>query len=224
MAMPLIFAVPFTGSRWAAIVCVVLILGLVAARRLPLKVLPIGVAIAFSILMTMWVAGFRANYGLAGLDSVGAMLSPYDEIAARLAMPHLPSPLPRGVAEHPGLHNVPLRIAYENGILAALVWLGVTGKALWTGRRQQLGGEPVVRHSRQDYSGAKTARIGLEWRQMRFGAVWWVLLAVVLLSLLDYYAWMGHLGGFWWLTIGVLLHRNQSANVSATSREPASSK
>jgi len=43
----------------------------------------------------------------------------------------LASFLPTGIAEHPGLHPVPLRIAVENGLLAALVWIGVTGYVLW---------------------------------------------------------------------------------------------
>ena len=35
-------------------------------------------------------------------------------------------------------------------------------------------------------------------------STWWVLITVVLLGMLDYYVWMGHLGGVWWLTIGIL--------------------
>ena len=50
--------------------------------------------------------------------------------SAWLLQAGLASFLPTGIAEHPGLHPVPLRIAVENGILAALVWIGVTGYAL----------------------------------------------------------------------------------------------
>jgi len=104
------------------------------------------------------------------------------------------------VAEHPGLHNVPLRIAVENGIIAAIIWLGVTGKALLPIRRLNLGGKRGVRHIHND-NGKETAVRGLQGDSQ----AWWLLLGVVLLSLLDYYMWMGHLGGFWWLLVGLRL-------------------
>ena len=103
------------------------------------------------------------GYAVAGYDSIAsAAYAANTDIGVRLAVPHLPSFLPSGVAEHPGLHNVPLRIAVESGLVAAGVWVGITLFAL-------------IRKP--------------------FNPDWWILLTLGLLSMLDYYTWMGHLGG-----------------------------
>jgi hypothetical protein len=114
------------------------------------------------------------GYQIAGYGSITAAFNPMvTDVGVRLAIPHLPTFLPHGVAEHPGLHNVPLRIAIENGVIAAGIWVGITGWALVS----RDSGQPLHR---------------------------WLLITLVLLSVLDYYTWMGHLGGFWWLLIGLL--------------------
>ena len=68
-----------------------------------------------------------------------------------------------------------MRIAVEDGLVAGVLWLGITGLAL-------------VR------------------RPLASGA-WWMMAAVVLLGMLDYYTWMGHLVGVWWLCLGALLRK-----------------
>ena len=111
-------------------------------------------------------------YAFAGYDSFGAIVSEaVDGVGTRLAVPHIPSFLPSGVAEHPGAHNIGLRLAIENGVQAAMLWMAITGWALWKRPRT---------------------------------VAWWVLLSIVLLGQLDYYSFQGHLGGFWWLTVGIL--------------------
>ncbi len=173
---PLFVALLFTGSRWGLLVCAGVLLAMAARRTISWKPLAGGVAAA--LLGVTLVASFTPlPYHVAGFASVGeAMHGVSGDIGTRLAMPHLPSLLPRGVAEHPGLHNVPLRIAYENGIVAAVMWLAVTGWAL---------------------------------TKQRGATAWWLLLTLTLLSTLDYYAWMGHLGGFWWLLVGLLVKRGR---------------
>ena len=71
------------------------------------------------------------GYQIAGYGSITGALNPIvTDVNVRLAIPHLPTFLPHGVAEHPGLHNVPLRIAVENGIIAAAIWIVITAWAL----------------------------------------------------------------------------------------------
>ncbi len=173
LAVPLMVALPLTGSRWAVIVLAVLIAGMLASHRARWG--PVILALAIGISGVLLLPRLSATVALAGFDSMGSLLAPFSDgqLSGRLAVPHIPSILPRGVAEYPGLHNVPLRIAVENGIVAAALWVGVTGWALA--------------------------------RAPRLDVAWWMLLALGLLSLLDYYSWMGHLGGFWWLLVGMRL-------------------
>jgi len=163
-----------TNSRWGIAVGLALLLAMVVSRRVPARVLGLIVgclAGLFVLLALTTPVGFR----IAGYNSLAGAVAPVShDVLVRLQVPHIPSFLPRGVAEHPGLHNVPLRIAVENGIQAAALWIGITLWALW------------------------------RWRN---GTAWWMLLALVALSMLDYYTWMGHLGGFWWLLVGLLVKK-----------------
>ena len=202
LSLPLILAMLMTGSRWAAMVCFAVILLMAVTRRLSLKAL-VGGCLA----MLVAVGGILAisptsMIGVAGFDSLTAVLDPFTngQISGRLAVPHIPSLLPTGIAEHPGLHNVPLRIAVENGILAALMWVGVTAYALLGAHVAKIPCGPAA--SAKD-SGVMDADNALRGSQRHFSAAWWMLLALGMLSLLDYYTWMGHLGGFWWLLVGM---------------------
>jgi len=99
LAVPLLLALPLTGSRWAALVCVALIVGMVLMKRVPvwtLGAMAIGGVAAFLLL---WSLGERTNYGLAGFDSFGSLLSPFRNgaLSQRLAIPHIPSILVNGL-------------------------------------------------------------------------------------------------------------------------------
>lgn len=173
---PMFMALLFTGSRWGLVVAVVAVLAMAVTRRIswvPLLTTVGALLLAVFMLGTLTPGGYQ----VAGFDSVAGVIHGGDRgLASRMAVPHIPSFLPSGVAEHSGLHNVPLRIAVESGIAAAALWVGIT---LWG---------------------------LLKWRN---GAVWWILLTLVALSMLDYYTWMGHLGGFWWLSIGLLVKKER---------------
>jgi len=56
------------------------------------------------------------------------------DIGVRWEVPAWPDLFPHGVIEHPGLHNVPLRMAREAGIAAAAAWLILSAWALTRGR------------------------------------------------------------------------------------------
>jgi len=217
LVVPLIPALLFTGSRWGLTVTAVVLLAMVATRVVPFR--PLGATILLCAATVVGVALFTPlGYRVSTLDSFAAVAHTVNgEVQARMAVPHIPSVLPRGVAAHPGLHNVPLRMAVESGILAALVWLGITGWALWPKRgvNEQAG-------EGQHQPPSENASMALSERPDRFGASWWMLVALALLSLLDYYTWMGHLGGFWWLLVGMRL-RGQSykPSLSLDDRPPS---
>ena len=172
LSLPLLVALLFTGSRWGIMVPMAVIGVLALSGAIPWRVLAGGILALFITVVGVGLIG--GGYQIAGYGSIASAFNPVvTDVGVRLAIPHLPSVLPHGVAEHPGLHNVPLRIAIENGIIAAGIWVGITGWALVS----RDSGQPLHR---------------------------WLLITLVLLSVLDYYTWMGHLGGFWWLLIGLL--------------------
>jgi len=172
LSLPLVVALLFTGSRWGILVPVAVIGVMALTGTVHWKVLAGGILALFVTVIGVGLVG--GGYQIAGYGSITAALNPIvTDVGVRLAIPHLPTFLPHGVAEHPGLHNVPLRIAVENGIIAAGIWVVITGWALISKNDKQ----PLYR---------------------------WLLITLVLLSVLDYYTWMGHLGGFWWLLIGLL--------------------
>ena len=172
LSLPLLVALLFTGSRWGILVPMAVIGVLALSGAIPWRVLAGGILALFITVFGVGLIG--GGYQIAGYGSITAAFNPMvTDVGVRLAIPHLPTFLPHGVAEHPGLHNVPLRIAVENGIIAAGIWIAITGWALIP----RDGSQPLHR---------------------------WLLITLVLLSVLDYYTWMGHLGGFWWLLIGLL--------------------
>ena len=217
LVIPLIPALLFTGARWGlAVISIVLIL-MVLTRAISFR--PLGATVLLCAVIVVGVALFSPlGYRASTLDSFAAVAHTVNgDVQARMAVPHLPSVLPHGVANHPGLHNVPLRIAVESGIIAALVWLGITGWALWPRRG--------VKHRAgqgNDQPAGETAAMGLSEPCDRFGASWWMLLTLALLSLLDYYTWMGHLGGFWWLLVGMRLRGRSCKPPSSPDDKPPS--
>ena len=182
LSVPLLIALLFTGSRWGILVPVAVIAVMTLSGAIPWKVLAGGILALFITIIGVGLIG--GGYQIAGYGSIASAFNPIvTDVGVRLAIPHLPTFLPHGVAEHPGLHNVPLRIAVENGIIAAGIWIVITGWALISKDNAQ----PLYR---------------------------WLLITLVLLSVLDYYTWMGHLGGFWWLLIGLLTKQDYRRNTN----------
>jgi uncharacterized membrane protein len=211
LAPPLVMALLFTGSRWALMVTAAMVLALVLSRTISWK--PVAGALAGVVLAVGLIGALTPfGYAVAGYDSAGGALRAAERhVNSRLAVPHIPSFLPGGVAEHPGLHNVPLRIAVESGVVAAILWVGVTGWALFMGHRAKVTITGVGKRNGVNPTSGRPLRMPLWPSQGHQGDVgtlnpaWWLLLTLVLLSMLDYYAWMGHLGGFWWLLVGLLV-------------------
>ena len=176
LSLPLVVALLFTGSRWGILVPVAVIAVMTLSGAITWRVLAGGILALFITVVGVGLIG--GGYQIAGYGSITGALNPIvTDVNVRLAIPHLPTFLPHGVAEHPGLHNGPLRRAVENGIIAAAIWIVITAWALIS----KTNNEPLYR---------------------------WLLITLVLLSVLDYYTWMGHLGGFWWLLIGLLTKRH----------------
>ncbi len=228
LSLPLLIAVVFTGSRWGLMVAGLLLLIMALTGAISWR--PLLGAVAAMVVGVLLLGLFAGSgYRVAGYGSITAAAhAAQTDIGVRLAVPHIPSFLPNGVAEHPGLHNVPLRIAVENGLLAAGLWIVITGWALgrgwlWFGAIEF----PILpfgrvkdecTHCQQSEHNGHTPSIHLDNNDLTqherhnydrdYGyhpiSHRWILLALVLLSLLDYYTWMGHLGGFWWLLIGLL--------------------
>ncbi len=174
----LLIAMLFTGSRWGLMVTCGVLVAMAIAGSISWKMIAAAVLSAVLGVVVIGVL-FPDGYKVAGFDGFANAASTANaDIGARLAIPHLPSILPSGVAEHPGLHNVPLRMSVESGLIAAAMWIGIT---VWALVRRPLS------------------------------PTWWLLLTLVLLSMLDYYTWMGHLGGFWWLLVG-LQHRPEKVD------------
>jgi type IV secretory pathway VirB2 component (pilin) len=129
--LPLISAVTFTGSR-AAFMGLIVIVGLsLAANKLTWRrfiavvVLIVSVLAGHSFLHEQFQA---ANY-TAWVHSI-TVENVTNDIGVRWEVPAWPDLFPHGVVEHLGLHNVPLRMAREAGIVAAAGWLILSAWAL----------------------------------------------------------------------------------------------
>lgn len=227
-AIPLLVALLLTESRWAMVVAAALLPAMVISRTIPWRpvfLATVGLIVAFLLFGTFGPMGYQ----IGGYGSLTQILKvvPAD-IGSRLAVPHIPSFLPSGVAEHPGLHNVPLRIAVENGLLAACLWVIITAVALKPfnanakahisnrGHEYEPQVLPSNNANKKQRNDEKRSNLPHKIKTHR-----WLLLTLVLLSVLDYYTWMGHLGGFWWLLIGLQLKGVHSSNkVSGVSGVP----
>jgi hypothetical protein len=129
--LPLICAVPLTGSRSAflgmiVVVSLSLITNSLTWRRF----------IAVVVLVVSVPAGHAFLYEQFGVSFYAAWVhditlkSVLNDIVIRWEVPAWPDFFPHGVIEHPGLHNVPLRMAREAGIVAAAAWLILSAWAL----------------------------------------------------------------------------------------------
>lgn len=163
LALPLIAVLLFTGSRLAtgamvAIVLLAAIRGIVGWKAVVAGTILMGLAL-------LAIPEARDAYRLDQdpLDGVNGLWG-------RIEFSLIPNILPAGFNDPGNPHNVFLKLSLDWGLLAGLVWLGITSYALWL--------------------------------RPRFTGAWYLLLAVLGLSMMDLYVFLGPLGGFWWLLIG----------------------
>ena len=128
--VPLTTAVIFTGSRAAFLGLIAVVLLSLIANNLTwrwfivLVVLIVSVLTLHSFLHEQFqVSNYTAMHTITAERVI-------DDIGIRWAVPAWPDLFPHGVVEHLGLHNVPLRMAREAGIVAAAAWLILSAWAL----------------------------------------------------------------------------------------------
>ena len=179
LTIPLACAIPFSGSRWVAVVGAGM-LGLLLLRQyIPWRTLAPAMAVSLIVVVLVNAAIITASYRAAPAaarylgDTAG-------HASKRVAIPAdvdwWTSLLPWGFVDS-NLHNVPLRMAVETGIPSALAWLLILG-----------------------YLAIKSPHPG--------SAVW-LLLSVGFLSIMYYHTWVGPLGGLWWLFVGIRVREIQ---------------
>jgi hypothetical protein len=179
LSAPLLMALLFTGSRWGLVVVAAVLVAMVVTRSMSWQPLALGVGVVVGTVLLIGLFT-PSPYTVASYNSIGAALQAAESgVNGRLAIPHLPSLLPSGVAEHPGLHNVPLRIAVESGILAAVIWVVISG---WALIRDRLGREwwlllTLVLLSMLDY---------YSWMG-HLGGFWWLFIGLLVRSRSDRY-------------------------------------
>jgi hypothetical protein len=122
--LPLISAVSLAGSRAAflgmiVVVCLSLIGNNLTWRQfIGVVILVVSVPAGHGFLQEQFgVSLYAAWVHTITLESV------INDIGVRWEVPAWPDLFPHGVVEHLGLHNVPMRMAREAGIVAAAAWL-----------------------------------------------------------------------------------------------------
>jgi hypothetical protein len=127
--VPLLMAMVFTGSRWAFIVALFIIVAMNLTSAISLR----GVIMAgFSFIgaVVLMQSFTPATAEIAGVSNFGHLSAGISDILVRLNPVGWPNLLPYGLAETSGLHNVPMRIAAEYGVIAAVIWVTLTIWAL----------------------------------------------------------------------------------------------
>ena len=171
LALPFAAALPYTGSRWALVTLALILAGMVLSRyrwrAVIVGALVLGsLALAWGLNSDLVERNYRLRgrvethtYDAAHRINHGITWGWQDLVGRGYVVPRTG-----------GLHNVPLRLMAQFGVLAALAWLFLVGLRLW------------------------------EWR--RGGLAFWLVLAVLTLSMMDYYWLMGQLGPMGWLLLG----------------------
>lgn len=181
-SVPLLLAIPFSGSRWVVIVGVVVLSLMFSSRFINWRFVLVGISIAFVVLFGLQQDQMRSALRIGsspniteataatlitgGINTKSRMTPATPIITPRIL-------IPQGFIDS-NLHNVPLRMAVETGLLSGLAWLGVGFLVLY--------------------------------RRPRYGYQWWMMLAVCLLSVMYYHTWIGPMGTFWWLLTGNLMN------------------
>lgn len=124
LILPMVAALPFTGSRWVAVVAAVVVLGLFARRYVDWRYIAIGVVVTLVLVMAVGWSDIAATFQRPSTLSV--------HVGGFESQPDLPpSWIPRGFYDS-GIHIVPWRMAHETGILSGLAWVAATAYGLWS--------------------------------------------------------------------------------------------
>ena len=128
-SIPLLAAIIFTGSRWAFIVAGIIVLSMGYKNVISLKWVLGGV---LSLLGGIVIMGMFTPFTAAveSSNSIAEAFTIASQIEVRLGMAGWPNLLPYGIAETDGLHNVPMRMAAEFGVISAAIWIALTIWAL----------------------------------------------------------------------------------------------
>lgn len=162
LALPLIVALPFTGSRWPAVVMGGFLLALAVSRCASVKKVLVA-----ALLLAVLAAPLEH---LTSLSERLGVTSYVQEFSGRLSSP-LPRLLPTGITDGLGMlsaHNVPMRLALETGLASALAWGFLTLWLLW--RRPRMTGLWWA-------FAALSVLSLLEWYPVHH-PIWWGLLAM----------------------------------------------
>ncbi len=190
-------AIVFTGSRWASVVALVVIVAMLAKDRMTVRKL-IGAAVIVGALgaASHW-GPVHAGYRLNGLVSLAGQA--VHDASVRLELSPLPNFIPQGSMPS-RQHSTIIRIAVETGILSAVAWIALTLAALIrTNAHPQ--NESNTRPHDKTHVPIKCSYIAD--RQLHR----WLLLAVVGLGAMDYYIWLAQLAPVWWLLVGALVNQ-----------------
>lgn len=183
LGLPLIAALPFTGARLAVMIIALLLP--IIAWKLSWRFALATIATFVFTCVIFWPQT-SAAYGIQSgrltpnklVNDVEVRLSPPPTPAEQPATPTTLPPqeektfllrpfLPLGYIGDKGVHNVPLRLWYELGILGSLLWIGLTGYGLfrhpWTPAWWVL--LAIASISQLDY---------YTWFPMSVSAFWWI--------------------------------------------------
>lgn len=145
-SIPLIAALPFGGSRWVAVVAALTFALIFLSQHINWKYLAVGAAVTVICVVGLERSDVGLAYRIAGGD--GEFLNATEETTRTIrydagwrltAGVNLADPwilVPLGFLRDSQLHNVPIRMAVETGLLSGLAWLGLSVYAL--GRRPRL--------------------------------------------------------------------------------------
>ena len=179
LTIPLACAIPFSGSRWVAVVGAAMLGLLILKKYIPWRTLAPALVVAMSLVVVVNAAVITASYRGAPAAAVYIDRTA-DHANQRIALPPetswATSLLPWGFVDS-NLHNVPLRMMVETGLPSALAWLLILGY--------------------------------LTIKSPHPGSAVWMLLSVGLLSIMYYHTWVGPLGGLWWLLVGIRVRQVQ---------------
>jgi hypothetical protein len=132
LAVPLVVAIPFSGSRWVLIVGT-LVFGLMfLSKHVKWRYILVGIMVSFAVLFGFQHDQIRAVYR-ATQSPIGTVEAGEAHAKYRLAAP-VPITaallIPQGFIDS-NLHNVPLRMSVETGLLSGLAWLAVGAMVLY---------------------------------------------------------------------------------------------
>lgn len=127
LCIPLLLAIPFSGSRWVIIVGASLFGLMFISKYVPWRWALIGLALAFIALFGFQHSQLATAYRMERnhVEDVGyrAKVSEAEFSLVKLLTP-------RGF-HNTNLHSLPLRMADETGLISALAWAAVGAIALW---------------------------------------------------------------------------------------------